>query len=287
MYTCKYYLNMKIEYLNVPLDLRNVRPNNFINKDLSRIRDINIWIGNKKARLGDIFDIDKENSCNDLNEIEINISGKATNKIYYLGFKMRGGAIIVHGDIGPFLGYKMNNGVIKVYGSARSWIGAKMKGGYIEVFGDSGDFIGSKLPGEKSGKGMKGGYIIIHGNAGANVGNGMSDGTIIIDGDSGNLTGVNMVGGSILVRGGSGRFTGARMLGGKIVINGSIDGILPSFYIDEIVDKVKFKKEVFKNRYFLFTGDVLVNGVGRLYISYKNNVELLKQYEPLIKEVTL
>lgn len=282
-----YILKLK-EPLKVPLDARYIKPEMFVNKKLNEILDISVREGNTPIKLGEIFDVEGNATApGDPNNIEINIHGEGTIKMRYLGFKMQGGKIIVNGGIGPLAGYKMRDGYITIKGNARGWLGAKMRGGMIEVFGHAADFIGSKLQGEKPGKGMKGGMIRIHGNAGSNIGAGMAGGAIIIDGNAKNLVGTLMCGGTIVVQGSCGRFTGARMSMGRIVVCGEMDGILPSFYADSIVPKAKAKGLVFEKPFMIFMGDILVDGMGMLFVSYDENVEMLKLFEELIKEVKI
>ena len=282
-----YELTLKNE-LMVPLDARRVRPDEFIGKTLSEIKAIEVREGNTKVKLSELFDVTgPEKAPDDPNLIEIRLSGKGTNKIRYLGFKMAGGKIVVKGDIGPLAGYKMRDGSIVIEGNARGWLGAKMRNGTIEVFGNAADFVGGKLQGEEPGKGMRKGTIIIHGNAGSNVGAGMAGGTIIIEGNVKHLAGAKMCGGNIIIHGNCGRFAGARMTRGRVVVAGKIDGILPSFYVDSLIPKAKVKKILFEKPFMIFMGDAVVSGMGMLYVSYEDNKDLLSYYEELIREVKL
>lgn len=283
----KYILTLKEDVL-VPIDARRIKPDNFVGKTLNEVLNIEIREGRVKRKISELFDIDGPNTPpTDVNSIEIHIKGKGTEKIRFLGYKMSGGVIIVHGPIGPLAGYRMVNGQIIIHGYARSWLGAKMKNGMIEVFGNAGDFVGSKLQGEAPGKGMQKGMIVIHGNAGSNIGAGKKGGSIIIEGNAGNSVGAYMMGGSILVMKNCGRFTGLGMTRGRVVVGGKIDGILPSFYVDSLVPSVKVKGYKFDKPFMIFVGDSLYNGMGMLQVSYEDNKELLSIYEELIKEVRL
>ncbi len=285
-YESIYKLELKDE-VSVLVDVRSIRPDKFAGKTLNEIKDIRVFEGSFKRRLEDLFDIEgPSKACDNASLIKVVISGgRSLSKLMYLGFKMHGGCIEVLGDVGPLAGYKMVDGRLIIHGSARAWLGAKMRGGLIEVYKSASDFIGSKLQGEKPGKGMRGGMIVVHGNAGSNIGVGMKGGVIIIEGSAGNLVGYEMAGGSILVMNGCESFYGARMTGGKIVLNGRVGSIIPSLYIDDIVSKAKVRDYILEKEFALFIGDVLVNGVGRVYISYDDNIDLLTRYIELLPGV--
>jgi len=268
----------------VPVEVRKLRPDAIAGLGIEDIKKLKTLIGGYETTLSELFEVEGPSTApSNPDEIEIVIRGAGTYRIRFLGYRMKGGRIVVEGDIGPYAGYKMMGGEIIIKGSAASWLGAKMKNGVIEVYGDAGDFVGAKLMGEKPGKGMKNGTIVIHGNAGSNVGAGMKGGTIVIDGSAGNLLGVHMVGGSILVKGSVGRFAGARMRGGKIVVAGRIDGVLPSFYVDDVVASAKVKGIKIEKKFMVFVGDVLVNGCGRLFVSYEDNRDILAPFEELLR----
>ncbi len=270
--------------LNVPVEMRKVKPERIAGKDINYIKNLSVWEGNRKVSLKDLFDVEgDEKFSTNIEEIEIEINGRGLSKIRYLGYKMSGGKIIVNGDIGPLAGYKMRNGIIIIKGNADDYLGAKMKGGYIEVYKNAKNFVGSKLLGEKAGKGMKGGRIVIHGNAGSYVGNGMKGGEIIIEGNVKDYAGMNMKGGLIWIKGSCGLYPGARMVMGRIVVMKRVEDILPSFYIDEIVPRIKVKGQLIDKPFATFIGDVITRGMGRLQISYSDNLEIINQYEELLK----
>ncbi len=267
-----------------PIDSRNISPDKFAGRSLSDIKLLKVLEGGRETVLEELFDLDgPTTTVRESREVEIVITGPGTNKLKYLGYRMSGGRIVVKGDVGHLAGYRMSGGSIVIEGGAGSYLGAKMKGGTIEVFGDVGDFAGGKLQGEKPGKGMSGGAIVIHGNAGSQIGVGMSKGTIIIEGSAKLLVGAFMTGGSILVQGDCSGFAGARMTGGKIVVGGSIESVLPSFYVDSIVPSAGVKGRTINKQFMVFAGDALVNGRGMLYIAYEDNKLLLEQYKELVE----
>lgn len=269
---------------NVLIDLRHITPDEFTNKEISKIKDLPVLEGGKRTYLSELFEISGPlKAPKDPALINIVIE-EGSDKFCYIGYKMSNGKIVIKGNAGHFIGYKMSGGKIVVEGNARNYVGAKMKGGTIEIYGSVGHRLGGKLVGEKPGKGMKGGTIIVHRDAGAEVGVGMGKGLIVIEGNAGNLVGSDMAGGTIIIKKNCGLYPGTGMLAGKIVIGGEVKGILPSFYVDSLLPSIKVKGIVFSKPFMLFLGDVVVNGRGLLYISYEDNKALLEHYKVLIEE---
>jgi len=264
----------------VPVEAECLRPDLLADKSIDEIRELEIYEGSRRAKLGDLFEVSEEEGEGE--GVRLVLRGDF-EKVWRIGEGMASGEIVVEGNCGPYLGFRMKGGAIVVKGSAGSWLGGEMKGGTIEVYGDAGDHVGALLRGERSARGMSGGIIVIHGNAGAEIGVGMRKGTIIVDGNCGPLPGLRMSGGGILIRGDCEGKAGARMSGGRVVICGRAGGILPTFYIDEVVPKVKFKKEKLEGPFYVFVGDALANPActGRLMVSVRNNPEL-KKYEELL-----
>jgi formylmethanofuran dehydrogenase subunit C len=138
-----------------------------------------------------------------------------------LGWEMRGGAVIVEGDVligactgmiggsvtirgnaGDELGIGMEGGRILIQGDAGNDVGGAMYGGRIEIMGNAGDFVGSgNYYWEKHDErnGMRAGNIIIRGDAGSHLGEGMRGGQIHVDGE---IVGMgDVVGGRIYHKG--------------------------------------------------------------------------------------
>jgi formylmethanofuran dehydrogenase subunit C len=268
-------LTLKVA-LRVPLDVSVISPDNFIGKSLEEIKTLNVWEGNHKARLDDFFEVEGETTSN-IEDLTILLRGNGS-KFRKLGKAMSNGKIIVDGLAGLYLGEEMSGGTITVNGEAGSWCGTRMKGGLIEVKGNAGDYVGASYRG--STEGMKGGVIIIHGNAGNEVGAWMQNGLIKIFGDVGQFAGIHLQNGTIYILGNSEGRVGAQMKNGKIIILGSVPTILPSFSFEEIRDKVKAGEEKVGGPFYVFSGDIVENGDGRLFISMKNNPHL-KFFEKL------
>ncbi|RLE71109.1 MAG: formylmethanofuran dehydrogenase subunit C [Thermoprotei archaeon] len=273
-----------VKEFSVPIEAEKIKPDVFAEKSLEELKGLTVYEGNGKCRLEELFHIEDEEVEGD--NIEIVLEGDF-GKVWRIGEGMTFGEIVINGSCGHFTGYGMKGGKITIKGNAGSWLGGEMKGGTIEVFGNAGDHVGAVLRGLKKSRGMKGGIIVIHGNAGAEVGAKMSKGFIAVDGNCGVLPGLYMSGGTILIRGDCQGKAGARMSGGKIIICGHAGGVLPTFYIDSIVPKVKAKKEKIEGPFYLFLGDVLedIRCMGRLFINVNKNPELAKVKELLGGEV--
>ena len=193
-----------------PIEGKNISPDIFSKKSSKEIIDLEMWEGNRKLCIGDLFDVKVDNSS--LGEITIKIEG-TVGTVRNIGAGMSMGRVIVDGDVGMHLGEGMSGGIITVSGNAGSWAGSRMKGGAIEIKGNAGNYIGAAYRG--STKGMNGGKIIIHGNAGHEVGCFMREGVIKILGDVGIFVGIHMSGGTIFVEGTSQGRAGAQMIKGK------------------------------------------------------------------------
>ncbi len=270
-------LRLKKE-LNTPVLAECVSPDILAGKQPAEIAKLQIWEGNRKCQLGDIFEI-KGNSGETPAEAAICLFGDLS-KIRRIGAGMTSGKIEAKGDVGMHLGEEMKGGTISVDGNAGSWVGSAMKGGIIEVRKNAGDYIGGAYRGGS--KGMGGGTIMINGNAGTEVGRYMLKGLIKIDGSVGQFVGIRMKNGTILVKGKAGERPGAFMTGGKIVLCNHVASVLPTFTIDEIKSKAKADGEEIKESFYLFNGDLAEHGKGKLYVSKRKNPHL-KGFEKLLQ----
>jgi formylmethanofuran dehydrogenase subunit C len=254
----------------VPIDAECITPDAFATKTMEEIKVLEVWEGNKKRLLDELFEISGD-SDKTANEVSIQIVGDL-RKVKRIGEGMSSGEITIEGDVGLHLGEKMKGGKITVSGNSDSWLGAMMKGGIITVKGNTGDYVGAAYRG--STKGMRGGTIIIHGNAGNEVGCFMRNGLIKIHGNAGQFVGMHMHDGTIFVQGDSEGRAGASMTGGKIVLSGYTASVLPTFSIDDIKKKVKVDSEEVQGPFYLFTGDNAEKGGGKFYIAQVKNQHL-------------
>ena len=158
-----------------PVEGKNISPDVFKGKSVKEIESLEMWEGNRKLTVGELFEISDVGVSSD--DFTIKIEGNI-GSVRNVGADMSMGNIIVDGDVGMHLGEAMSGGMITVSGNAGSWVGSRMKGGTIEIKGNAGDYIGAAYRGSTDG--MSGGTIIIHGDAGHEVGCFMKGGLIKI-----------------------------------------------------------------------------------------------------------
>ncbi|MEM0216505.1 MAG: formylmethanofuran dehydrogenase subunit C [Candidatus Bathyarchaeia archaeon] len=256
----------------VPIFAPCISPTVLQGKTLEEIRQLEVWEGNRKRVLGDLFRVEETETKSDSDDLTLIIEGDVS-KVRMIGAGMVSGEIIVKGDVGMHLGEEMEGGKITVYGNVGGWAGSMMKGGLIEIHGNVDDFLAAPYRGQ--GKGMSGGTIIVYGDVGREAGAYMRKGLIKIYGNADQFVGYAMQGGTIYVQKNSGANTAACMVNGTVIIGGRIDSVLPSFTIDGIKNKVKVdENEVIKAPFYLFIGDLAENGKGKLYVSKENNPHL-------------
>ena len=249
-----------------PIEGKNISPDVFAEKSVKEISALDMWEGNRKLSIGELFDIKQDNQS--LEELTIKIEGNVST-VRNIGFRMSMGKVIVDGDVGMHLGEEMKGGGIVISGNAGSWAGSQMKDGTIEIKGNVGNYVGAAYRG--STKGMKDGKVIIHGNAGHEVGCFMRGGIIKILGNVGIFAGIHMNNGTIFVQGTSAGRAGAQMTNGKIVLAGHSEDVMPTFTIEEIKSKVKVDGEKIEGPFYKFTGDLADKGKGKLYVSKVKN----------------
>ena len=260
----------------IPVAAECINPDVFAEKSADEIASLQVWEGNRKRTLADLFKIEHE-TVSSSEEFTIRVCGDVS-KVRRIGAKMSMGNIVVEGDAGMHLGEEMKGGVITVAGNVDSWAGSMMKKGTIEVKGNAGDYIGAAYRG--STHGMSGGAMIIHGNAGYEVGCFMRKGVIKVCGNVGLFAGIHMRNGTILVQGDSEGRAGAQMVDGKIIVCGHIPSVIPTFTIDSLRPKVKVNGEKVEGPFYRFIGDLADNGNGKLFISKTNNphLSMLEEY---------
>ncbi len=152
---------------------------------------VEILVGNQYCSLGDVFQIEGAG------EDRIQVWEGELDRVSGLGAAMRGGTIIVNGNVGCRVGARMSGGRLEIRGNAGDGVGTAMQGGQLIVAGDVGERAGgAETPGEK---GMSGGSLLIGGNAGDLAGLRMRRGNLVIAGDCGARAGYQMLAGSLFV----------------------------------------------------------------------------------------
>jgi len=207
---------------SVPVEIEGVVPDRVRDKSLAQIERLEVYHGNLKLALAELFAISGDPSDGRF-DFEGDLSG-----VHYIGYGMSAGEIRVHGHAGRHLGGEMTGGEITVEGNAGDWVGGEMHGGLIKVSGDAGHLVGSAYRGSK--RGMTDGTILIGGSAGTEIGSAMRRGVLIVGGSCGDAAGFSMIAGTILVFGAAGIRIGAGMKRGTIaLLGGEATKLLPTF----------------------------------------------------------
>jgi len=210
---------------SVPVEIEGLTPEAVRGSSLDEIRRFEIFHGNEKLSLGQMFDL-KGDAADGRFDFEGDLSG-----VHWIGAQMSEGQIHIHGNGGRHIGSEMSGGEIHVEGDAGGWAGCEMRGGLIHVQGRAGHLAGAAYRG--SPQGMTGGTILIEGDAGDEVGLSMRRGTIAVGGRVGDVVGFNMFAGSIVVLGDCGIRPGAGMRRGTLLLLGpEPPTLLPSFRYD-------------------------------------------------------
>ncbi len=206
----------------VPVEIEGVVPDRVRDKSLGEIERLEVYHGNLKLPLAELFAISGDPSDGRM-DLEGDLSG-----VHFIGYGMSAGAIHVHGHAGRHLGGEMTGGEITVEGNAGDWVGGEMHGGLIKVTGDAGHLVGSAYRGSK--RGMTDGTILIGGSVGSEIGSAMRRGALIVGGACGDAAGFSMIAGTILVFGAAGIRIGAGMKRGTIgLFGGEPTKLLPTF----------------------------------------------------------
>lgn len=206
----------------IPVEIEGLIPDWTGDKSLGEIERFEIFHGNQKIPLAELFRVTGDASDRQI-VLEGNVSG-----VHWIGAGMTCGSIQIEGAAGRHLGSGMRGGEIHVQGNVRDWVGAEMRGGLIRVDGDAGHEAGGAYRG--STRGMQGGMILIKGNAGDEVGHTMRRGLIAVAGAAGDMLAFNMIAGTVLVFGDCGSRPGAGMKRGTLGLFGPTRPLLlPSF----------------------------------------------------------
>ena len=206
----------------VPVEIEGLTPDWVCDKSLSEIERFEIYHGNCKIPLAEMFSI-----AGDPGDKQIDFEGELSG-VHWIAAHMTSGRVTVHGSAGRHVGSQMRGGEVVVKGNAGGWVGAEMHKGLIHIRGDAGHLTGAAYRG--SSKGMTGGIILVDGNAGNEIGLTMRRGLIAIGGSAGDMIGFNMIAGTVTVLGECGIRPGAGMRRGTLALLGpNPPQLLPSF----------------------------------------------------------
>ena len=273
-YLNKDHIVLRLTYrgeTSVPVEIEGFTPDWACDKSLAEIEQFQIFHGNQKLPLAEMFTISGDSSDKRF-EFQGNLAG-----VHWIGAHMASGEIHVQGPVGRHVGSDMNGGKIVVEGNANGWVGAEMRRGLIHIKGNAGHLTGAAYRG--SVKGMTGGTILVDGNAGNEIGLTMRRGMIAIGGTAGDVLGFNMIAGTILVFGECGIRPGAGMRRGTLGIFGpNPPPLLPSFrygstYRPQVVPLMlrtlinkgfKVDESLFDSDFDLYHGDLVSVGRGEI-----------------------
>ena len=206
----------------IPVEIEGFTPTWAQGKSLKEIGRFEIFHGNQRLPLAEMFDIE-----GDADDLRFDFHGDLSG-VHWIGAQMDEGEINIHGPGGRHIGSEMTGGTILVHGDASGWVGAEMRGGLIHVHGNAGHLVGAAYRG--SPKGMTGGTILVDGNVGNEVGLTMRRGMIAVGGNAGDMLGFNMIAGTVMVFGECGIRPGAGMRRGTLGLLGpNPPTMLPSF----------------------------------------------------------
>jgi formylmethanofuran dehydrogenase subunit C len=244
-----------IRPFDISVEAEVVSPDKFAPLTLRDIRGLEVWQGNRRKRLSDLFNVEGDENISQPGETTIRLEGDFS-RVKRIAEGMTEGNVEVLGSVGMHAGDNMKGGLLSIEGNADDWLGREMRGGKIIVKGNAGNYAGSGYRGEKCG--MRDGTIEIAGGAGAYLGEHMCGGSIRVNGDAGDFSGAENQGGTIFI-GGSTYLPGAEMTKGTITVRGGAR-VLPSFQKADIVrlDSTDYQK---------YIGDLVENGKGELLVA--------------------
>ena len=255
----------------VPVEIEGLTPDWACDKSLAEIERFEIFHGNRKLPLAEMFHVEGDASDKCF-EFEGALSG-----VHWIGAKMTSGQIRILGSAGRHVGSEMSGGKIVVEGNTLGWVGAEMHGGLIHVRGNAGHLVGAAYRG--SVKGMTGGMIFVDGNGGNEIGLSMRRGLIAIGGSAGDMLGFNLIAGTVLVFGECGIRPGAGMRRGTLGLFGpNPPQLLPSFryastYRPQVVSLLlntirhqgfQVDETLMSGDFDLFNGDLVALGKGEV-----------------------
>ncbi|MEX2751466.1 MAG: formylmethanofuran dehydrogenase subunit C [Candidatus Freyarchaeota archaeon] len=262
-----------LEQPKVPIEAEGISPDKFAGKSIEDIKKIEVWKGNRRKKLGDLFKVSGESGAT-AGETSIIIKGDVPTA-KRIGQGMTAGEIIIKGKVGMHVGAMMKGGKIIVEGDADHWAGAEMQAGELHIKGNAGNYLGAAYRGSYEGmtrleKGVRG-TIIVEGNVGSEVASRMADGKIVVKGNIGPFAGLNMSGGELVVYGDAQERAGGEMTKGKIIILGKVSELLPTFKFEEEVPELDLDGQKVKGPFLRFSGDLSEEGKGSIYISKDKN----------------
>ncbi|MCD5409866.1 MAG: formylmethanofuran dehydrogenase subunit C [Methanocellales archaeon] len=265
------------ERSRISLEAEVITPDNFAGKSLDDIENMVIYRGNRSVRLKEHFEV-SGTPCDNAEELRIIIDGDAS-RTKRIGEKMRGGEIVIRGNVDMHVGAEMKGGKITVEGSADNYAGREMSGGILHIKGNALHYAGGTARGKK--RGMAGGTLLIDGSAGDHVGNFMYKGIIKVEGNVGQCAGTHMRGGAIIIGGNAFSRIGSEMAKGTILVKGKVHLTTASLGYGSIGRRVRDPEvdgTMVRGEFYELRGDMGYEpkcGSGIIYASVEHNEHIL------------
>jgi formylmethanofuran dehydrogenase subunit C len=253
------------------LDVEGVTGDRLAQLSESEISRLPVWHSGRRSQLGEFFDVRGGHAPDVLVEGPV-------RQVHGIATGMRGGDVLIEGDVGDGIAMEMSGGRVEVRGAVGDDAGAAMSGGTLLVGGDAGDRLGAARPGAQ--KGMTGGEIVVRGAAGVDAGAACRRGLIAVMGDVGADAARSMVAGSLLVAGRCGEGAGRFNKRGSVVSVGGLE--VPSTYRYACTFRpphvrvtliylmrrygLSFGAAVVQGRYRRFCGDLMSPGKGEILV---------------------
>ena len=261
------------EPTTLPLELTGLVPTALAGKSPDELARLEIWFGNQKETLADLFSFD---GATDDGQLTLVGDFSAANGI---GAGMEAGVLRVDGNAGNRVGHAMHGGTIEVTGDVGHHLGAEMHGGVIKISGSACNNVGGPIAGSE--RGMAGGTILVSGNVGSSIGQRMRRGMIAVAGTAGDYVGHGMLAGTIVVMGGCGKYPGCEMSRGTICLSNNDVLLSPTFryacsatmpmlnMVGRHLDTLGFDNDIWTSggRWIQYNGDFLVSGRGEVFLA--------------------
>ncbi len=195
------------------VDVDGITPDRMAVLAEHEIAALPVWIGSKRAAIGDFFDVRGGGSAH------VRIEGDVS-RFDGLGAGGAAGELVIDGSAGHRVGAGLQGGRIRVLGNVGHDAASGMTGGVLQVAGDAGDRLAANAPGAS--RGMTGGDVLVAGSAGAEAAARARRGLVVIGGDCGESAARAMIAGTLIVLGRTGAHPGRGSKRGTIVAIGGI-----------------------------------------------------------------
>jgi formylmethanofuran dehydrogenase subunit C len=229
-----------------------LRPDRLATMTTGQIETVPVWLGSRRASLGDFFRVSGESAP------RVRIEGDLSN-FDGVGAGCAGGEMLIEGNVGHRAGALMTAGWIDIRGNAADDAGVGMQGGGLRITGNAGQRVGSAAPG--AGKGMTGGEIVVMGSAGRDAAARMRRGLLVVGGHAGDEAARAIIAGTVVVFGNTGANAGRGSKRGSIVALGSIDVPLTyTFACTYEPTYLRLLLTYLDRRYGIAAADAVLNG---------------------------